>query len=178
MKTATLPSFNEVQTIFNQIDAFLHAAELHGFIAGLLIGHQSTEMAWLAFLQSEITKDKTHPLLQTLFVTSQNQLQEFLFEFNLLLPDDEAELDSRAEALTFWCQGFLAGIHDTPLFAAESENLEVKEAIKDITEIAKMNYEAVSASEEDEEAYFELVEYVRMAVIFIYQETHESSSIH
>ncbi len=39
-------------------------------------------------------------------------------------------------------------------------------------EIAKMNYEQVVDSEEDENAYVELVEYVRVAVILIYQEQH------
>jgi uncharacterized protein YgfB (UPF0149 family) len=47
------------------------------------------------------------------------------------------------------------------------------EAINDIIEIAKMNYEEVVASEEDETAYIELVEYVRLAVILIYQNLRE-----
>lgn len=48
--------------------------------------------------------------------------------------------------------------------------------MNDVIEIAKMNYEAVVASEEDEAAYVELVEYVRMAVILIYQDLRESES--
>ena len=39
-----------------------------------------------------------------------------------------------------------------------------------MVEIAKMNYEEVVESEEDETAYVELVEYVRMAAILIYEE--------
>ena len=50
---------------------------------------------------------------------------------------------------------------------------DMTEAINDMIEIAKMNYEEVVAGEEDEAAYTELVEYVRMAAILIYQEMHE-----
>ena len=41
-----------------------------------------------------------------------------------------------------------------------------------------MNYDQVIESEEDEAAFAELVEYVRMAVVFIYQEHHESDPAH
>ena len=55
------------------------------------------------------------------------------------------------------------------------DDSELTEAIDDLIEIAKMNYEQVESSDEDEEAYVELSEYVRMAVIHIYTELHANA---
>ncbi len=118
---------------------------------------------------------ETHQVLQDLFTASGKQLDEFLFEFQLILPPDAEVLPLRAEALTLWCQGYLTGLKLAEVQLVGRSAGDVTEAINDIIEIAKMNYEEVSASEEDEAAYMELVEYVRMAAVLIYQEMHEET---
>jgi uncharacterized protein len=89
------------------------------------------------------------------------------------LPKDAKELPERAEALTLWCQGMLTGLKMAQVPIVDREPSELTEAINDLIEVAKMNYEDVVASEEDEVAYNDLVEYVRMVVTYIYQELHD-----
>ena len=98
----------------------------------------------------------------------------FQFDLQLLLPADEQPLPERAEALTLWVQGFLTGLKMTNVPLTEREPSDVTEAINDMIEIAKMNHEQVVASEEDEVAFVELVEYVRVSVILIYQTLREN----
>ena len=113
-------------------------------------------------------------MLDTLHIETAKQLKEFLFDLQLLLPADEQPLPERAEALTLWVQGFLTGLKMTNVPLTEREPSDVTEAINDMIEIAKMNHEQVVASEEDEVAFVELVEYVRVSVILIYQTLREN----
>jgi uncharacterized protein YgfB (UPF0149 family) len=144
-------------------------------ICGILCGNPQTKAAWEELITGGKTSASTHELLHTLFEASAKQLNEFLFDFQLVLPTDSDDLPVRAEALTLWAQGFLTGLKLVQVPLEDREPSEMTEAIHDLIEIAKMNYEQVVASEEDEVAYVELVEYVRVAVILIYQEMREKN---
>lgn len=174
MKQIIFPEYSEIGSILNQTALKLHPSQAHGLICGLLCGHSSTPVAWKELLTGETDVNKPYPVLEDLYDISARQLEEFLFEFNLVLPADSASLPERAEALTLWSQGFLTGLKFVQVQILERKPSETTEAINDIIEIAKMNYEEVIASEEDEAAYVELVEYVRMAVILIYQALGEN----
>jgi len=173
MKEITLPNFADLALALNQTILMLHPSEAQGLIAGLLCGDQrEADGNWTQFIIGEKNPEKIPEILQELYALSQKQLAEFLFEFELVLPLDSQSLADRAEALTLWCQGFLTGLKIAHVNIAEQKG-EMTEALNDIVEIAKMNYENVIDNEEDETAYIELVEYVRMAIILVYQELHE-----
>jgi uncharacterized protein YgfB (UPF0149 family) len=145
-------------------------------ISGLLCGNPTSTAAWEELVTGGKETEKTHEVLQSLYDATAQQLKDFLFEFELILPSDTDALPARAEALTLWCQGVLTGFKLAGVPIVERDASELTEAINDLIEIAKMNYEEVIATEEDEAAYVELVEYVRMAVIFIYQDLRESEA--
>ncbi|OGT36541.1 MAG: hypothetical protein A3F12_06995 [Gammaproteobacteria bacterium RIFCSPHIGHO2_12_FULL_38_14] len=170
MKPHLLPKYAELNRALQNTTLKLHASQVHGIICGVLCGHAKHTSAWEDLISGGKASAKTHELLQNLYDKSAKQLSDFLFEFQLLLPIDKEELRARAEALSLWCQGFLTGLKLVRIEIVNREPSEMTEAINDLIEIAKMNYEEVVASEEDEEAYAELVEYIRMAVILIYQE--------
>lgn len=176
MKSLDLPSYTELDRALNQTTLKLHPSQAHGLICGILCGKQanpSDKVAWEEAITGDgVEAEKTHQLLQTLYAVSAKQLKDFLFELEMVLPPDSEELALRAEALTLWCQGMLTGLKFVQVPIEGREPDELKEAIDDLVEIAKMNYEEVVATEEDEAAYTELVEYVRMAAIFIYQDLH------
>jgi uncharacterized protein YgfB (UPF0149 family) len=177
MKEKTLPSFRELETALNKTALKLHPSQVHGLVCGILCGHTSNRTAaWEELITGGKESGKTHELLQALYDVSAKQLEEFLFEFQLVLPGGSDELPQRAEALTLWCQGILTGLKLAQIPIIDRDPSEITEAIDDLIEIAKMNYEEVIASEEDETAYVELVEYVRMAVILIYQDMHEKTA--
>ncbi len=162
--------FAGLSETLNETALKMHASEVHGLISGLLCGQSKVEPdAWEALVTGEGGSRDVHTQLQGLYDATHRQLIDFLFEFDLILPEDEAPLMSRAEALTLWCQGFLTGLKLANVPLTGREPSELTEGINDLIEIAKMNYEQVVDTEEDEHAFAELVEYVRMVVIFIYQ---------
>ena len=54
--------------------------------------------------------DEDRTLLLRLFEQTRDLLGSDEFEFDLFLPEDEALLGERLEALSSWCQGFLFGV--------------------------------------------------------------------
>lgn len=176
MKQLSLPNYNELSRALSNTTLKLHPSQVHGLICGILCGQPISSSAWEQLVTGDEETPKMHELLQNLYEQSAKQLNEFLFELQLVLPEEDNELPARAEALTLWCQGFLTGLKIAQIPIVDREPSEMTEAINDIIEIAKMNYEDVVASEEDETAYVELVEYVRMAVILVYQDLRESEA--
>ena len=174
----SLPDYIELNQVLMKTSFKMHPSQVHGLICGILCagtteeGKLKSEIAWESLVTGNKKTAQAHALLQTLYEVSAKQIRDFLFEFNLLLPNDEAGLPARAEALTLWCQGILTGLKLVQIPIEGREASEVTEAINDLIEIAKMSYENVVENEEDELAYEELVEYVRMAVILIYQDLH------
>jgi uncharacterized protein YgfB (UPF0149 family) len=172
MTQIDLPDYTELNHVLKQATPKLHPSQVHGLICGLLCGSSLNIAMWKESVLGLEKVPKIDKELQALHAASLKQLKEFLFELKLLLPEDSATLPERAEALTLWSQGFLTGLKYVQIPIVERQPGEVTEAINDIIEIAKMNYEEVVASNEDEMAYVELVEYVRLAVILIYQALH------
>lgn len=176
MKPTNLPTYAELDAALNETTLKLHPSQVHGLICGLLCGNPKKPAAWEELVTGTKESTQAHKVLQALYEVTAQQLSEFLFELQLMLPADSESLPVRAEALTLWCQGMLTGLKMTDVPIVDREPGELTEAIDDLVEIAKMNYEEVVASEEDEEAYSELVEYVRMAVILIYQDLREAET--
>jgi yecA family protein len=172
MSLINLPKFNDLTITLEQTELKLHASQVHGLMTGVLSGSFDKNSDWQQLVMGEKLTDETEDMMQLLYEGTAKQLSDFLFEFTIVLPDDDVELPVRAEALTVWCQGYVTGLKVAGVPIANREPSDLTEAIDDLIEIAKMNYQQVESSEEDEEAYAELVEYVRMAVILIFQESH------
>lgn len=176
MTEQSLPTFSALQEALSNTSLKLHPSQVHGMICGILCGKTNPATLWETFIKEDPQSESAYTMLMALYHATAKELDEFLFDFQLIVPDDEEELPARAEALTLWSQGFLTGLKMANIPLKKREAGEATEAINDITEIAKMNYEDVVASEEDEAAYIELIEYVRMAVILIYQDCHEEAA--
>ncbi len=84
-------------------------------------------------------------------------------EFAPLLPDDDEPLAERATALAQWCQGFLYGLGTGRLNSIDELPGEVGEIVHDLTEISRATPGEEDPTEDDEQAYAELVEFVRVA---------------
>jgi uncharacterized protein YgfB (UPF0149 family) len=100
------------------------------------------------------------------------QLDDEEFGFSLWLPDDEEPLEERIIALGRWCSGFLAGLVCGGPLDTLSE--EAREAIEDLQQIAKAEMTAQESSgddcEEDENAFVEIVEYVRVVALMMHED--------
>ena len=177
MKEAFLPTFSKLVKALGKTNLKLHPSQVHGLICGFICGSAKAPTDWEELVTGGKESPTTHTVLQELYDSSAQQLDEFMFEFHLLLPSDSEELPRRAESLTLWCQGLLTGLKLAQVQIVGREPGETTESINDIIEIAKMDYEEVVASEEDETAYIELIEYVRLAVVLIYQNLREHETV-
>lgn len=115
-------------------------------------------------------------LLETLFAETHRQLADRLSQFMPLLPQDGDSTPDRAAALARWCEGFLHGL----VSDVRSEHLKerlaqepLSDIIRDLLEMTRATADADSEEEADEEAYVELVEYLRVAVQLAYEELAE-----
>jgi uncharacterized protein YgfB (UPF0149 family) len=98
------------------------------------------------------------------------QLNDDAFGFDLLLPDDEAPLSLRTEALSQWCGGFLYGLALGGFREGTEMPETVSEVMKDFYEISHARFAYEATDDADEAAYMEIVEYVRMSVLLLHEE--------
>lgn len=150
------------------------AYEAHGAVCGLTCANGSvTAQEWLLHLCDDLNyAELATPLKQQAAQVTQQavkQLDDEEFAFKLVLPDDEALLDERAEALGLWAEGFVHGFATAgSLYDQLGEDSQG--FIKDLTEISKIDFSDVSAGSSDEDDYQQLVEYVRVGVMLVRQE--------
>jgi len=172
MSLLDTPTFDDLQIELTKAKSTFGPAETHGLICGALC-RLSHDNQWIDWVRGTTHSSALDAQLQMLFASTEQQMQDFAFEFQLLLPDDEIDINVRAEALGLWCQGFLTGLSsdDAESFA---DNPEMVDALKDIVEISQVSYEDIPGNEDDETAYFELAEYIRLVALMVYQERHES----
>jgi yecA family protein len=175
------PDIPELDELLYQVDAALGASESHGALCGMLCAQGATEVSqWMLHVLGE--HDETSGALQqagkSLMLVHQicvEQMNDSNIEFELLLPDDDESLEARVEALGTWCQGFVYGLAVGGIQEDTELPEDSKELIKDIIEISRAGYIAddeadFDISEDDEQAYMEVIEYVRMGTLLIYEE--------
>ncbi len=151
------------------------AAEYHGILCGMLCHGEVNDPA----LGLEVLGDATpaavpgaQSQLRALRSHSLESLHDAESGFVPLLPDDEAELPQRVEALAQWCEGFLYGLASKPGLQLETLSAEARELVEDFTQISRAGLadDDQSQGETEEQAYAELVEYVRVGVQLIFLE--------
>lgn len=178
MSTNSLPDFDRSLALARgNLDAAA-LAECHGVACGLLVRqHEANADEFFSLLAMlEIVRDATPGLqstLEELFATSRVQLGDDEFQLALWLPADEESLEDRTEALAQWCNGFLASIGaGDDQQRLETLSGEAAEALADLQEIALAEIGAdgepdESDPEEEEGAFAEIVEYIRVAVLIL-----------
>jgi len=166
--------FASVQAIITTEDVKLHGAELHGVLTGLVCaGYSFDSNDYLAmitdmFNNGEGLPAKLKSLVKDMFSDIWHQLLDDSYSFQLLLPDDDDSILERAHALAVWVQGFNLGFglqqKDKPVISED-----VKEVLSDFTEIANLSDE-MEEDEDTEQAFYEIVEYVRMSALLCFTE--------
>jgi hypothetical protein len=158
-----------------------NAAQAHGLLCGrLAVGGADGAQKWLAQVLAETDRSNAlrgecETMLEQLCSTTWQKLVERQSEFQLLLPDDEDPAVERADAMAQWCEGFLHGLvserHSQALKARLAED-PLADIIRDMLQITR----ATAGDEDDEDienAYAELLEYLRVAAQFVYEELAE-----
>ncbi|MFI3155759.1 MAG: UPF0149 family protein [Methylococcaceae bacterium] len=165
-------TYQVINAIVVHSDPELSAAQAHGMATGMLCANEQAQSGdWLneLFRHATPVTDEERTTLVYLFEDTQSSLASDEFEFDLLLPDDEALLGEQVEALIYWCQGFLLGVGVT--HAAADLSRDATEILKDIAEFTKLD--TAAEGEEDENDFVEITEYIRSAVLMLRSELNK-----
>ncbi|MDP5053097.1 MAG: UPF0149 family protein [Congregibacter sp.] len=166
--------FYELANALLEQGEMLSPAELHGCLCGLLGGGFSgDEEALLAELEKTLDLALHGSLADGVAILRSaaiESLGEGAFDFQPLLPEDELELSQRIDAMAQWCRGFLSGYAQARV-RSEGQGKPVlpdsAEALRDFAAIAQaaVDEEDQEDSNAAEDAYYELLEYLRVAAM-------------
>ena len=172
MSEPELPALDDVDRELRKHRLGIDGAELHGGLCGFLAGGGKAERrTWLAQVLADaelVFAPAADDPLDRLYQTTREQLASPDFGFALLLPEGDEPVDVRGDALLAWCRGFLGGF-GLAHTAAGNLSEESEEALADLGRIAAsdLSYED---PERDEDAYAEVLEFVRVAVLLVHSD--------
>jgi len=174
MSESSQPAYEDIEAALARAGAALDAAETQALMCGLFCASGRIEPAqWQPevfgddFDSRNVAVQQADKTLRRLAEGIRDALFDGELNFRLLLPADEAPLGDRAEALGAWCEAFLAGLGLGGVSEDTVQAEEVRDLLRDLSEIARAGLEGESGDEADEQAYAEIAEYVRVGVFFL-----------
>jgi yecA family protein len=167
--------YKAINEVLQRLHTPLDAAEMHGMLCGFVcLSKDGKNLAWLNHITDENLPDtpETQQCYKVLATLQQHliaQLQSEEFAFAPLLPDDDAPLLARVQAVARWCQGFVYGLGIGGLKDATLLSNEAQEFIEDVTELARLDADVQTDTEKD---YMQVFEYIKVGVLTLYEEKH------
>ncbi|HAT1993701.1 TPA: UPF0149 family protein [Legionella pneumophila] len=169
-----LPKYDDFVQSISVLALTMSGSELHGIMCGYLCaGADSQGEAYIrALLNNKKDEQSRNALLSmfSVFSISQQQMNNFDFEFEMLLPDDDESLVTRAQAFSEWCEGFTQGLTIAGVGMEQFYEEESQDALQHLMEFAELDCETLEVGEEDERALMEVSEYTRMAVLRLHSD--------
>ena len=175
--------FSDFEDVLAAAGSMADAAEAHGSLCGALCSMAPYKVQdWINEILPDGTSlsDESAAMIERVFTATSTSFGEQGMEFEPLLPDDEQPLNGRANALALWCTGFLYGLGTGQISDLEGLNGEVGEIVRDFTEISRATgddagkvaakSDDADADEANEQAYAELVEFIRVAAQVVFEE--------
>ncbi|MDJ0832523.1 MAG: UPF0149 family protein [Gammaproteobacteria bacterium] len=172
--SSTLPDFDRVQSALDRLKAMTDAAEAHGTLCGMLLGQQDFSR-WLVYTldqqpdANDLLAKEQLEVLRDLYEYSKQLLNADDMSLELLLPNEDQEFAQRLVGLAAWCQGFLYGLGVSGERLLESLSEQGRECMDDILQISQLAHDEES-NEQNENVYAEIVEHVRLSVIYMNEE--------
>lgn len=171
-------SYSSFETMLKAENIIVDPSEVQGILCGMLAGGMNLDdQNWLEALADVINQgDALSTTAQQNVVLMFNQIcQEFIeadFALRMCLPSDASSINVRGAALVNWVHGFLLGfgLHQDDLTKCSEE---AKEALEDFAQISKLD-EDMEEGEESEQAFFEVIEYVRISAMLCFNEMGKS----
>lgn len=170
--------YDPLNKTLNYVGALANASEAHGILCGILCTVPSAfdDTVWLKSILGEMAirdnlAEKSQQQLQLLKKYTEMQLESLDYEFTPLMPDDKSSLSERTQALGGWCQGFLLGFSLANTRKMDTLPRNVVEFIEDVTEFTRIApVQSKDENNDSERAYMQLVEYIKVGVLTVYQE--------
>lgn len=167
--------YDELADALSHLGFRQDAAEYHGALCGALCVREAAEIDPLRLLEGANGGEGSEAAtaLTRLRGESEQSFLDSQLGFEPLLPDDEEALPRRVRALGAWCEGFLFGLSSGKALSMNSCSAEMKEIVRDFTEFTRAGVGDDEDAELEENAYAELVEYIRVGAQLIYMELRE-----
>ena len=167
--------YSDLELALATAGSTVHAAEAHGCLCGALCVRTRYRAGdWIEELLPERPGVDEHADVHATLLEVYNQtvatLEGTQMEFSPLLPNDDDALAERVEALSAWCQGFLYGFGVATPEPGQRLAADVDEALRDFAEISRVGSVGSESEQIEEEAYVQLVEYLRAAAQLVYDE--------
>ena len=167
-----LPDFEHTLAIAKGNLEAAELAECHGVACGLLCRRADSSLdAFIGLLDMlEIVVAPGAGLkmsLEELLNSTRAQLADEDMGLALWLPDDDEILEERTMALSQWCNGFLAGLGSNGEDSLKAMSEDANEALRDLEQISRAEVVDTAESEDDESAFAEIVEYIRIVILMI-----------
>ncbi|MDH4022627.1 MAG: UPF0149 family protein [Gammaproteobacteria bacterium] len=173
------PTFDAMDQALRRVEAPSDAAEAHGSLCGLVCGlGAGGQSVWLADTLADAQANESVPgqtsaVLTALAASTCAVLEGAEMSFYPLLPDDDQPLVERVDGLAQWCLGFNHGLFVAARIGdaeAELNSGNTAEIVRDFSEMTQVAVGDDPPDAAGEEAYAELVEYVRVSVQLVYEE--------
>ena len=180
-----IPDYITITAALEKLDTEVTPSEVHGTLAGLLCAITSAKAElWQHNLWPHMPQDsgdllaaEALEIFNQLHDITRLQLNDPNCEFQLLLPVDDDHIDNRVNALGDWCQAYLVGLALGGIKDFAPLPDDAREVANDLVEIARAGSSySLEGNEEDENAYAELVEYLRVGVLLINEELQPTKS--
>ena len=165
--------FKDFEDVLAAAGSLADAAEAHGSLCGALCAMAPYRMQdWVNEILPDGTAlpDESAAVIERVFMATSTSFGEQGMEFEPLLPDDESPLNGRANALALWCTGFLYGLGTGSISDLDALSGDVGEIVREFTEISRATGDDADADESNEQAYAELVEFIRVAAQVVFEE--------
>ncbi len=176
MGNLSVPEWDVIGEVLQRVGSLGEPSEIHGEICGLLcVMGKDSIASWVTGTLNDARSPgaEVANTLEVLGGAAFTALEAGDMSIKLLLPGDDEPLETRADALGHWCQGFMHGLgaggqggNENPIV---SEGL-TRDIILDFSEITRVMFADDETEEEGEAALIELVEYVRVSVQLVFEE--------
>lgn len=168
------PIYQDLDRALAAADAAVGVAEAHGMLcAQLCVPQRFDAGAWRedvfgADPGAPAAVDRCSALLAQLESSTRAAFDRGDSSLCPLLPDAARKLSERVSALGLWCQGFAYGFGLTGMNRLELLSPDSREFLSDLEAISRVDAAAVTSDETDEDAYADLVQYIRLGALSLH----------
>ncbi len=152
------------------------AVEFHGLLTGLIStrGDEAKLLCIDELIRAGAPPDphqqEAMEALSAPFESLREQLNDPLLSFYPLMPGDDQPFDERIDALAAWCQGYLYGLSCGGIADPVSLSDAAGEFLEDMLSFSRTDNINIEGDEEDENALYEIIEYLRAGVMLLHDE--------
>lgn len=158
------------------------AAQAHGLLCGQIAASGGGVISsWLNTViedtdPANALRNQAEDYLMNLADATYKRLSERQSEFTPLLPDESEGIAESTRALAEWSEGFLHGLVSGASTATVKDRVAkapIDEIVRDFLEISRAEADDEQSDAADDEAFAELIEYVRVSTQLVYEELAE-----